>query len=65
MARLPMVPETAVPAAMHRAVKGETELTTTLQVLFPGPEVASRLVDLDDLVSPQAGLEPWVRLEWR
>ncbi len=49
MARLPMVPETAVPAAMHRVVKGETELTTTLQALFAVPEVASRLVDLDDL----------------
>ena len=56
MARLPMVPETAVPVAMHRVVQGETELTTTLQALFAVPEVASRLVDLDDLASLQAGL---------
>ncbi len=53
MARLPMVPETAVPAAMqavyHRVVQGETELPTTLQALFASPVVASGLVNLDDL----------------
>ena len=66
MARLPLVPETAIPAAMqavyHRVVQGETGLPTTLQALFASPLTASRLVDLDDLLCSQIGLEPWVRL---
>ncbi len=42
----------------QRVVGGETELPTGFQALFAIPVVASRLVDLDDLVSSQAGLEP-------
>ena len=62
MARLPLVPETEIPAAMrpayHRVIQGETSLPTTFQALFASPGVAGRLVDLDDLFSTQAGLEP-------
>ena len=46
----------------HRVFQRETELPTTFQALFASPGVASRLVDLDDLVSTLAGLEPWIRL---
>ncbi len=46
----------------QRVVGGETELPTGFQALFASPVVASRLVDLDDLVFTQAGLEPWIRL---
>jgi len=49
-------------AVHHRVFQRETELPTTFQALFASPGVASRLVDLDDLVSSQVDLEPWVRL---
>ncbi len=49
-------------AVHHRVFQRETELPTTFQALFASPGVANRLVDLDDLVSTQAGLEPWIRL---
>ena len=66
MARLPPVPETEVSAAMQpafqRVVNGETSLPTAFQALFVSPGVAGQLVDLDDQISAQAGLEPWIRL---
>ena len=40
----------------------ESEPPTTFQALFASPGVSNRLVDLDDLVFTQAGLEPWIRL---
>ena len=66
MARLPLVPETEVPASMQtvyqRVVQGGTELSPVFQALFASPGLASQLVALDDLISAQAGLEPWIRL---
>jgi len=44
MPRLPLVPETEVPAAMqaiyNRVVQGETELPTNFQALFASPGAA-------------------------
>ena len=66
MARLPLVRETEMPAALQsayqRVVQKETELPITFQALFASPGVAGQLVVLDDLVSSQVGLEPWIRL---
>ena len=66
MVRLPLVPETEIPAAMrpayHRVIQGETSLPTNFQALFASPMVGSQLVDLDGRLVSQVGLEPWIRL---
>ena len=65
MPRLPLVLEAQVSPGMQlayrRVSQAESGLSATFQTLFGSPAVASQMANLDQLVSDQAGLEPWIR----
>ena len=64
MSRLPVIPINQVPPEMHSCYKKVTEvesgLVNTYLALFSNPKVASKLADLDEIVS-QGDLEDWIR----
>ncbi|MDA0733481.1 MAG: hypothetical protein O2909_00210 [Chloroflexi bacterium] len=66
MARLPLVTEEQVSrnlvSAYQKVARPESGLSATFQTLFNSPKIASQMVGLDELVSDEATLEPWVRL---
>lgn len=64
MPRLSLIPMDQVPPEMHSLYEGVTEaesgLANTYQALFSNPKIASKLADLDEIIS-QGDPEAWIR----